>query len=74
MRDAIYDLLGDEADLLLNHKCQGIPQESLHLPGPDFVDRIFLTQRPESPGPSQSPATVWTRSPEGYRLRFHFAR
>ena len=29
-------------DSLLNHKCEGIPKESLHLPGPDFVDRVFL--------------------------------
>ena len=38
----IADLLGDEAKTLLDHKCQTIPRESLHLPGPDFVDRIFF--------------------------------
>jgi len=42
MLNAITDLLGKEADSLLNHKCQGIPQESLHLPGADFVDRVFF--------------------------------
>jgi class I fructose-bisphosphate aldolase len=31
--------LGDEAGLL-QHECRTIPKESLHLPGPDFVDRI----------------------------------
>ena len=26
---------------LLDHQCKTIPKESLHLPGPDFVDRVF---------------------------------
>ncbi|MBG0777184.1 MAG: class I fructose-bisphosphate aldolase [Desulfovibrionaceae bacterium] len=33
--------LGDEAEYLLNHVCRGVPRERLHLPGPDFVDRIL---------------------------------
>jgi class I fructose-bisphosphate aldolase len=33
--------LGDKAEYLLNFKTPKIPQERLHLPGPDFVDRIF---------------------------------
>jgi len=36
----IVQLLGDEAESLLNHQCSGIKKESLHLPGPDYVDRI----------------------------------
>ena len=36
------DLLGADADKLLGYRCKGIPKEDLHLPGPDFVDRIFL--------------------------------
>ena len=32
--------LGAEARSLLEHKSEGIPKESLHLPGPDFVDRV----------------------------------
>src|SRR5580765_1069817 len=36
----IMGLLGADADGLLKHVCKGIPRESLHLPGPDFVDRI----------------------------------
>lgn len=35
----LVDLLGEEADSLLSHRCEGIGRESLHLPGPDFVDR-----------------------------------
>jgi class I fructose-bisphosphate aldolase len=37
----IESLLGSEAESLLKHVCKGIPKESLHLPGPDFVDRVF---------------------------------
>ncbi len=37
----IEELLGNEAGDLLNHKCNTIPREHLHLPGPDFVDRVF---------------------------------
>jgi class I fructose-bisphosphate aldolase len=37
----IAALLGADADKLLGHACKGIPKESLHLPGPDFVDRVF---------------------------------
>src|SRR6185436_6908599 len=37
----IQSLLGDDAEKLLSHVCKTIPKESLHLPGPDFVDRVF---------------------------------
>lgn len=37
----IADLLGNEADNLLNYKARGFKSDSLHLPGPDFVDRIL---------------------------------
>ena len=33
-------LLGADASNLLNHVCKGIPKETLHLPGGDFVDRV----------------------------------
>ncbi len=39
----IADLLGTSASSLLEHRCQTIPRDSLHLPGPDFVDRIFAS-------------------------------
>ena len=38
----IEQFLGSDAKTLLDHTCKGIPRESLHLPGPDFVDRIFI--------------------------------
>ncbi len=37
----IRELLGKNADSLLNHTCKTIPKEKLYLPGPDWVDRIF---------------------------------
>lgn len=40
MIDKIREYLGNEADDLLNHKAK-VSKESLHLPGGDFVDRIF---------------------------------
>ncbi len=38
----IQEILGAEAQGLLEHKCQTIDASMLHLPGPDFVDRIFV--------------------------------
>ena len=38
---AIADMLGGDARSLLDHRAKGIPRESLHLPGPDFVDRVW---------------------------------
>jgi class I fructose-bisphosphate aldolase len=40
MADKIRELLGNDADSLLNYKAK-FPKEQLNLPGPDFVDRIF---------------------------------
>ncbi len=36
----VEDLLGKETEYLLGHVCKGIPRDMLHLPGPDFVDRV----------------------------------
>jgi class I fructose-bisphosphate aldolase len=38
----ITDLLGADAKALLEHKSTGIPKAQLHLPGPDWVDRIHV--------------------------------
>src|SRR5882757_9068272 len=38
----IAKLLGDKADYLLNFKNPKISKDRLHVPGPDFVDRIFV--------------------------------
>jgi fructose-bisphosphate aldolase, class I len=37
----IAQLLGDKADQLLNFKNPKISKDRLHVPGPDFVDRIY---------------------------------
>lgn len=43
----IEELLGEEAQTLLGHKCQTVPKELLNLPGPDFVERVLIpTDRP----------------------------
>ena len=46
--DRVEELLGDEARTLLDHTAQTIPKEQLHLPGPDFVDRV-VAQSDRSP-------------------------
>ncbi len=38
---AIEEALGSDARALLDHRSTGIPKETLHLPGPDFVDRVW---------------------------------
>jgi class I fructose-bisphosphate aldolase len=38
--DRIESILGDDKALLA-HQCKTISKDALHLPGPDFVDRIF---------------------------------
>ncbi len=37
--DRIVEILGDDA--LLKHECRTVDQSMLHLPGPDFVDRVW---------------------------------
>src|SRR5438105_11603950 len=39
----LESILGTDARSLLEHKCETIPKSQLHLPGPDFVTRIFAT-------------------------------
>ena len=40
--DLIGEFLGNEADYLLNFNNPKITKENLHIPGPDFIDRIFI--------------------------------
>ena len=39
--DKIVEVLGDKSNFLLNHKCTTVSKENLHLPGPDFIERVF---------------------------------
>jgi len=41
MGNELLDLLGNEKEYLLDHKCKTINKENLHLPGPDYIDRIM---------------------------------
>jgi class I fructose-bisphosphate aldolase len=40
MYAGIQEILADQAEYLLGHTCTTIPKEQLHLPGPDFIDRV----------------------------------
>jgi len=54
----IQSLLGAEADDLLKHQCTGFPKESLNLPGPDFIDRVWVMSD-RSPGVLRSLASLF---------------
>ncbi len=41
MGKELLDLLGDEKEYLLDYKSKTIKKEDLHLPGPDYIDRIM---------------------------------
>ena len=42
----IQEVLGDQAEFLLDHTSTTISSDELHLPGPDFVDRVMaMTDR-----------------------------
>ena len=38
----LEELLGEDSESLLSHRCETIDAANLHLPGPDFVDRIWI--------------------------------
>jgi class I fructose-bisphosphate aldolase len=43
----IQTLLGAEAEDLLKYQSKGFPKDTLHLPGPDFLDRVWvMSDRP----------------------------
>jgi class I fructose-bisphosphate aldolase len=54
----IAELLGDNADSLLNHECKTINKSQLHLPGGDFLDRVFM-QSNRSPQVLRSLASIY---------------
>jgi fructose-bisphosphate aldolase, class I len=39
--EKLEELLGPDAQDLLEHECKTVPKEQLHLPGPDFIDRVW---------------------------------
>lgn len=47
MLERIAQTLGSEAEGLLSHRCQTVSADLLHLPGPDFIDRVTsISDRP----------------------------
>src|ERR1044071_4921884 len=42
MAGRIQEILGADAEGLLSHQCKTISKDKLHLPGPDFIDRIHV--------------------------------
>ncbi|MEM4658441.1 MAG: class I fructose-bisphosphate aldolase [Candidatus Methanosuratincola sp.] len=45
----IEELLGSEAEYLLGHQCKTVPKELLHLPGPSFIDDVWVpSDRPNA--------------------------
>ena len=56
MTTDIEAVLGADASLL-DHKCSGVPQDLLHLPGPDFIDRVW-TESDRSPAVLRNLATL----------------
>ncbi len=56
----IASQLGAEAEFLLGHVCRGIPRESLHLPGPDFIERVHLDSD-RKPGVLRSLAALFNQ-------------
>ena len=54
-RTSVAELLGPDAESLLNYKARGFPKTGLHLPGPDFVDP---RRREAKKGPTALTATA----------------
>ncbi|MBL7129336.1 MAG: class I fructose-bisphosphate aldolase [Ignavibacteria bacterium] len=60
MIEKIKELLGKENEPLLTHECKTIPKENLHLPGPDFVDRV-VKDTDRSPNVMKSMQSIFNR-------------
>ena len=54
----IHNILADEADSLLGHRCEGIPKERLHVPGPDYLDRV-VCHKNRKPGVLRNLAAIF---------------
>src|SRR6185369_11220768 len=45
----VEEILGEEGRALLEYQSKTFPKDSLHLPGPDFIDRVWIpSDRPVS--------------------------
>ena len=43
MASKTIELLGEKGEYLLKHQSKTISKDQLHLPGPDFLDRIWIS-------------------------------
>lgn len=68
----ITQLLGKDAESLLQHRCITIPSDQLYLPGADYVDRVMVdNNRP--PAVLRNMQTLYNTGRLGNRLPFHSA-
>jgi len=58
MSGKIQELLGERAQSLLGHVCKTVGKEQLHLPGPDYLDRVFA-QTDRKPSVIRSMAAMY---------------
>jgi class I fructose-bisphosphate aldolase len=56
--ERIQELLGGDADSLLNHVTKTIPKENLYLPSPDFIDNV-VSQSDRTPRVLRSLQTIF---------------
>ena len=54
----IQEILADQAEYLLGHESTTISKELLHLPGPDFIDRV-MAQTDRSPAVLRNLQTMY---------------
>jgi class I fructose-bisphosphate aldolase len=40
--NSVFDVLENEDQYLLDYECKTFPKDQLYLPGPDFIDRVFI--------------------------------
>ena len=70
----IESILGEDAEDLLGHVCTTISRDRLHLPGPDFVDRVVADTRPADAGAALAAEHLRPRPPGRHGLRLDPAR
>lgn len=69
----IAQLLGKDADSLLQHRCMTIPSDQLYLPGHDYVDRVMVdNNRP--PAVLRNMQTLYNTGRLGERVTCPFYR
>jgi class I fructose-bisphosphate aldolase len=42
MNKRIQDFINRDSHKLVEHRCKAISKESIHLPGPDLIDHVFV--------------------------------